>query len=473
MSILKDPGFRKSLPVLVAISISAFMVNLDTSIVSIALPTLTRIMNSNSSQVSRIILFYLLAIVSSLLFFGRLGDRIGKKPVFLAGYIVFTSASVLCGISRGLNMLIATRFLQGVGGAMLFATMSAIVIQNIGTEYRGRAFSMVAVFSGVGVAVGAPLGGFIVGNFGWRWIFYINVIPGIIGYTLAWKKLCGDSKPSNVGEGFDIPGILTSSLALIALIIAMNNGSGIGWFSPLIMILIFSSIILSILFLLREKRAKFPLVSLGIFSNLKLTSGLLAKLSVIAILNGTFVLFPFFLEKVMSISTTNTGLLLGIFPIVVLFASPLSGSLTDRTGSGKICSFSMFLIVVAAVMFLAFRYSQALSLVIPAFIIFGFAVGLFFPANMKLVMNQAVDGKEGMFSALNSLAIFLGAALGVAFMETIFSIGFPAVHDFSSLQPEVVASGFGRAMISGIVLSGLSFGFAVWSMRKVRKLSAA
>jgi len=321
----------------------------------------------------------------------------------------------------------------------------------------------------VGVALGAPLGGFIVGNFGWRWIFYINLLPGIIGFALASKRLVWEKKPGAVDEGYDFPGILTSSLALLALLVAMNNGEELGWFSTRIIILVFSTIVLSVFFIIREKTAKYPLINLSIFSNLKLTSGLLTKLGIVAIMNGTFVLFPFFFENVMNISTTNTGLIIGVFPVVVLFASPISGSLTDRAGSGKICSFSAFLILAASLMFVAFRYSMAITLVIPAFIVFGFAIGLFFPANMKLVMNQAEKGKEGILTAINSMANFLGAALGVAFMETVFSIGFPAVHDFSTLESTEVARGFGRAMISGVVLSALSLAFAVWSIRKARR----
>ena len=468
-----DTGFRASLPVLVAVSIASFMVNLDTSIVSIALPTLAGVMNASSSQVSRIILFYLLAIVSTLMFFGRLGDRIGKKPVFLWGYILFTSASVLCGLSRGLSMLVGMRFLQGIGGAMLFATMSAIIIQNVEERHRGKAFSAIAVFSGIGVAVGAPLGGFIVENFGWRWIFYINVIPGILGYSMTARRLAREEAVSSMKEGFDMPGILTSSLALLAVILVMNGGTELGWLSPVIIGLSLAAVVLSVLFIVREKRTSFPLVELGMFRNQNLTSGLLTKLGIVALMNGTFVLFPFFLEQVMGMSTARTGLLLGVFPLVVLFAGPVSGSLTDRIGAGRICTFASFFVLAASMMFLGFRYSRAITLLIPAFAVFGFGIGLFFPANMKLVMSQATAGREGILTAINSLANFLGAALGVAFMETIFSLGFPAVHDFKDLAPAQVAEGFGSAMISGVIIAALAVAFAVWSIRRAGRASTA
>lgn len=466
-------SLKKYLPVLVAISIAAFMVQLDTSIVNIALPTIAEEMSSDTGSVSRIILFYMLAIVSTLLLFGRIGDRIGKKSVFIFGYVVFSVSSVLCGISGSLPVLEMMRVLQGIGGAMLYATLSALIIQNFGEEFRGRAFSAISVFSGLGFAAGAPLGGLIVNNIGWRWIFFINVVPGILGIIMSKKMLRPDRKIRNPKESYNIPGVLLSSAFIFTLIIALNTGTEAGWLSPKIIGLLASSAVLLGLFIRRLKRAQDPLIRPALLRNPKLTSGLISRLAVVGILNGSMLLFPFFLGKVLEIPIGSIGLLIGIFPVIVLFVSPVSGWLTDRFGSGKVSVCATILFVVATVMFLAFRFSESMTLLVAAFSIFGLATGLFFPASMKLVMGQAIEGQEGVLTAICSLSSFLGGALGIGLMETIFSFGFPGVTSFSDLTAAAVSTGFGRAMAFAVILSVFALIVILRSIRVARRESAA
>lgn len=442
------------------------MVQVDISIVNIALPTIADQMSTDTSSVSRIVLFYMLAIVSTLLVFGRLGDRIGKKPIFICGYAVFSVSSVLCGISGNLAFLELARVFQGIGGAMLFATFGALIIQNIPEAYRGRAFATVAVFSGIGFAAGAPLGGLIVNHIGWRWIFFINVLPGIVGMVMSKITLKSDRRNRNRGENYDILGVLLSSASLFMLVIALNTGSEHGWFSPKIITLFTFAVVLMGLFIRRERKVADPLIRLKMFSRTKLSAGLLSRLAVTGILNGSVFLFPFFLVKVMEFPIGTIGLLIGIFPAVLLFVSPLSGWLTDRFGPERISVYATILFVVATGLFLGFWFTESLPVLISAFTIFGMAGGLFFPASMKLVMSQAVEGQEGILTAISSLASFLGGLLGICILETVFSLGFPSDHVYSDLPAKTVSSGFGHAMIVTVILALLSLVAAVRTLKR-------
>jgi EmrB/QacA subfamily drug resistance transporter len=445
------------------------MVQLDISIVNIALPTLADEMSADTSSVSRIVLFYLLAVVSTLLLFGRISDRIGRKRIFITGYAVFALSSVLCGLAGSLGQLEATRALQGVGGAMLAATLSALIMENVDERFRGRAFSTISVFSGIGFATGAPLGALIVRHIGWRWIFFLNLVPGTLGILLAHARLKPDSKERVRGEKLDIPGVLLSSAALFSLVIALNRGTEHGWLSPWILGLIAVSAVLLTLFLRRIRRVEDPLIWPDVLKNLRTRAGLVSRFSTIAILNGSMFLYPFFMSKVMGLSVGTTGLLMGIFPTIVLFVSPLSGWMTDRIGPEKVASVAGFLLICATGMFLGVGYTASLHLLMGSFLLFGIGAGLCFPAIVKLVMEQAPEGREGVLGSVNSLASFLGSVLGIAAMETIFSLGFPRVHNFTDLDPAAVSSGFSHAMYLSVALATLVFYMVIRTVRPSRR----
>jgi EmrB/QacA subfamily drug resistance transporter len=467
---LTAPGrtFRSYLPVLVSICTAAFMVQLDISIVNIALPTLAEEMSASTSSVSRIVLFYLLAVVSTLLLFGRISDRIGRKRIFITGYAVFALSSVLCGLAGSLGVLEATRALQGVGGAMLAATLSALIMENVDERFRGRAFSTISVFSGIGFAAGAPLGALIVNHIGWRWIFFLNLVPGAAGILLASARLKPDARARVRGEKLDLPGVVLSSASVFALVIALNRGTEHGWLSARILGLAALSAILLAIFLRRLRRVDDPLIWPDVLRNLKTRAGLVSRFATIAILNGSMFLYPFFMSKVMGLSVGTTGLLMGIFPSIVLFVSPFSGWMTDRIGPEKVASVAGFLLVCATGMFLGVGYTASLHLMMASFLVFGIAAGLCFPAIVKLVMEQAPEGREGVLGSVNSLASFLGSVLGIAAMETIFSLGFPRVHDFTSLEPAAVSGGFSHAMYLTVALAVLVFYMVVRTIRPSR-----
>ena len=214
------------------------------------------------------------------------------------------------------------------------------------------------------------------------------MIPGTLGVLLSLRNLKNDPATySGRKDGLDIPGVLLSSTALFAFVIAMNSGSVKGWTSPLIILLLTASVCSMTLFIIREKRTPRPLLELDMFRTRQLTSGLLTRVATTAIMNGSLILFPFFLEKVMEMSTMHTGLLIGIFPLILLLVGPLSGILADKLGAGRISLIGSVIMLGAVVLFAVFRFTESMALVIGGFTVFGLGVGLFFPANMKLVMG--------------------------------------------------------------------------------------
>ena len=219
-----------SLLIVISVAFSSFLVRLNNYMVNISLPTITRSFGVTSSDASRIISSYLLIITTTLLLFGKLGDRIGLKRVFISGYVIFTVGSLMCGLSHDIDMLIGSRFVQGIGSAMLLAVSFAIISHFLPEGNTGWAFGITSTASALGVATGAPVGGIITGYLSWNWAFFINVPVGIVAVIVAMKYIPGtkpgsSSAPEREGgrKGFDFLGAILSFTKLKLLIYNLNN----------------------------------------------------------------------------------------------------------------------------------------------------------------------------------------------------------------------------------------------------------
>lgn len=296
-SIQNSPGTRNVIIILIT-SLAMFMTNLDVSIVNIALPTLASNYGVSIASVSRIVLVYLLAIMSLLLVFGRLGDSRGAERVFTVGFIVFSLASLLCAFSWSINSLLVFRFIQGAGGAMVEATATALMLLYLPIEIRGRAFGINAVLGGVGFAAGAPVGGFLVQYLSWRWIFLVNIPVGLTVLVLAGMALQYRQKSERSAESFDILGAVLSFLGFGTLLYGLNFIQSAGISTAGLVMHLLPAIILLTTFLYYEKQAKLPLLDLSLFNNIHLSLGLAGYMAVVMVLNGFSFLFPFYFESV-------------------------------------------------------------------------------------------------------------------------------------------------------------------------------
>ena len=450
--------------IIFSISFVSFMVSVDTYIVNISLPTIAESFHVSTGEISWIILSYLLAVTGTLLIFGKMGDRYGLKKVFIGGFVVFTLGSLFCGISSNLPSLIVSRAIQGIGGSMLLGMAPALISTYLPEEKRGTAFGLYATFTALGITIGAPLGGFITGYFSWHWIFIINVPIGIAAIAVCMATIPTVAVSlKNDGETFDYPGALLSLLSSILFLYALNTGKERGWTSPVILGCLAGSLVFLILFFLREKTAKHPLLDLSLLKNPAFVYINIASCFAVAFLAGHNFLMPFYLEYMQGLNSQKAGMVILVYSIVYMVASMTSGKISDKVNPRLLCMGGMVLGTITAVTFALFLRTPGLVAVIGFLGFLAVTYAMFIPSSNNLVMRTAPKGKEGVVSGLFRVGIYLCMAIGVCTFETIFASaingGGGSSPAYDTVSRDVLAKGFMFAYGAG----GVSCLFALFS----------
>ena len=339
----QERSYRRT--VLLITSIGAMMAPLDSTIVSVSLPTMASDLNMDYASIIWVPTAYLVALAVLILSVGRLSDIRGRKPIFITGFIVFVVGSFLCSIAQSGNELILFRIVQGVGAAFFGATSAAIITDVFPREERGKALGINAMAVYIGLALGPPLGGLLTAAFGWRSIFYINIPIGIVVATMAYYKI-HENVANRRKERFDLRGLFTFSIGLISLLVALTLGEQWGWTSAGIIALSVLAVVFLALFILIERR----MGSKAMFDISLITRNrLFAAANISALLNyisyfGVSLILSFYLQRVLGLSVLATGGVLLVMPVTMAVLSPLSGLLSDRIGSRLLASAGMFII---------------------------------------------------------------------------------------------------------------------------------
>ncbi len=446
----------------ISVAFSSFMARLNNYTVNVSLPAIAEDLHIGTGEASRIIMSYLLIITSSLLLFGKLSDRMGLKKIFLTGYIIFVAGSLLCGISQTIDILIGSRFIQGIGGAMLLATSFAIIAKYLPQGRRGWAFGITSTASALGVATGAPIGGLVTGYLSWHWVFLMNVPVGIVAMFVAGRGIPG--KKAMVGasdkkqEGFDLLGAVLSFSALSVLLYALNTGRKLGWASPAIVSCFAISALLLFGFIMWEKRNRAPLLDLDLFRNLTFSLALSATFMSFMLIAGNAFLLPFYLQIIKGLNPQETGMVLLVYSLIYVFISPYAGRLSDKVSPNILCMIAM---LSAAINTFIFSYTLRLPGLSPVFVFLvwlGFSYVFFFSPNNNQVMGQAPSGRQGTASGLFNTTTNLGMVFGVALFETVFSQIVPALPSTQTsllgagIPTRVLLDGFRAAYLLGGVL---------------------
>jgi EmrB/QacA subfamily drug resistance transporter len=405
-----------------ACCIAGLMGQIDASIVQLALPTLGRVFDSTLESVSWVALSYLLGVAAFMPIFGQLCRIFGRKLFYIVGFVLFTSASALCGYAPDLLTLVGLRFLQGVGGAMIGANSMALVVEATDKSRRGRALGLYAAAQAVGISAGPVAGGLLIGTLGWPWVFWVNVPVGVISIIAAWLVL-----PVTAHEGpsqtFDWRGALLLAPALTLAVFALNQASALGLTSPVLLASVGAAIVLLFLFVRQEGKSDSPLVDLALLKGPAFLGGALACALSYTMLYGMFFLASFALVRGYEDSPVVAGLKLAIVPISIGVAAPVAGGLADWMGARLLTVAGMAICFIALIALTAFVMEPTPNLWAGflGLVAFGAGLGVFIAPNNHATINTVPANLAGVAGAMLNLTRILGTVAGVASASAVLS----------------------------------------------------
>jgi len=403
-----------------AVCIGAFMGQLNTSIVSFALPTLQHNFDASLGDVTWVGLIYLLVLAGLVVPLGSFSDMVGRKLLYIYGFIVFIVGSVLCGLAPSLLVLDACRVIQAVGAAMLQANSVAIIALAAPPEKLGRAIGIQGTAQALGLAFGTTVGGLLIALGGWRLIFFVNVPIGVVGTILAYF-LVPRSRYLQRPHRFDWRGLALFFPAIVALMYAVSFGNQTGWVSAGTVGPFLASVVLLVAFVTRERRVSVPMLALTLFRRVAFSVGITSGLLSYLVLSGTLFVVPFYLERALALSPGLAGLELAVMPGALALTAPFAGRVAERLGARPLTVAGMTICAVVLAI-LTMGKPAGVGLLVPLAGI-GIGLGLFTPPNNAAIMASAPHDEAGAASGVINMTRSLGTAMGLAFTSLVFDLG--------------------------------------------------
>lgn len=403
---------------LAAVCTAIFMLLLDITVVNVALPDIQSDLDSSFNDLQWVVDAYALTLAAFLLTMGSLADRVGRRLIFMLGLVVFCLSSIACGLAHTPLLLNLARGVQGIGGAMMFATSLALIAQAFTGRDRGTAFGAFGAVTGAAVAVGPLVGGAIVEAIGWEWIFFVNVPIGVfaIAITLRYVRESHDPRPGRL----DIPGFATFSGGLFLLVFALVRGNTEGWGSPLIVGFLVGSVLLLLAFVAIELRAEHPMLELALFRNRSFAGAALVAFCISSSLFSMFLYLTLYVQNVLGYSPLEAGVRFLPITLMSFFVAPIAGRLSARVPVRLLLGTGMALVAVGLVLMRFVDPTSGWTALLAGFIVGGAGIGL---TNPPLASTQVgvVDPREsGMASGIGNTFRQVGIATGIAAYGAFF-----------------------------------------------------
>jgi EmrB/QacA subfamily drug resistance transporter len=440
-----EPVARDPRWTLVAVCTTTFMLLLDVTIVIVALPSIQRQLDASLTGLQWVVDAYSLTLAALLLTAGALADRFGRRRVFVLGVILFSLASLLCGLAWNIAVLDVARALQGIGGAALFATALALIGHEYRGPARGGAIAIWGATVGAAVASGPLVGGILTDAFGWRWVFFVNVPVGVFALFVALTRM-GESRDEGAVRA-DVWGLLTFSGALFLIVFGVLRGNAAGWTSGLIVGSLAGGAVLLAVFVFVELSQSRPMLDLGLFRQPAFVGVSVATFCIGA---GMFAIFPYlsiYLQDVLGYSPLGAGL--RFLPLTAfVFAVPLAmRKLAPQASLRLVLAGGLVLVALALALMYGLTPGSRWTALLPGLIVAGLGIGLANPSIAAAALRVVDPARTGMASGINNAFRLGGVAIGVAALGAILERR-AATSLGSTLGPH------GRALASAVSATG-------------------
>jgi EmrB/QacA subfamily drug resistance transporter len=409
----------KTLWTFVITSVALFMVTLDNLVVTMALPSIRLDLGATIEDLEWTVNAYTLSFAVLLLTGAALGDRFGRRRVFVLGLGIFTAASAAAALAPNVESLIAARAVQGVGGAIITPLTLTLLSAAVPPNRRGLALGAWGGIGGLGVALGPVIGGAVVEGLSWQWIFWLNVPIGIALAPLAARRLTESLGPDS---RLDLAGLGLVSVGLFGIVLGLVRGNSVGWGSPQILGSLILGAAFVVAFVLWELRAQAPMLPMRFFRNRTFAATNAASLFMFFGMFGSIFLLAQFLQTVQGYSPLSAGLRTLPWTAMPIFVAPIAGALSDRIGGRPLMAVGLAMQAIG-LGWLATISSPTVPYgdLVPAFVVSGIGMALFFAPVANVVLSSVRREEEGKASGTNNAIRELGGVFGVAILASVFS----------------------------------------------------
>ncbi|MFG2458696.1 MFS transporter [Streptomyces sp. NPDC048523] len=424
---------------LVITSVAGFMAALDNLVVTTALPSIREDLGGALHDLEWTVSAYTLTFAVLLMTGAALGDRFGRRRLFLVGLTIFTGASAAAALAPGIDSLIAARAIQGVGAAIMMPLTLTLLTAAVPVARRGMAYGIWGAVNGLAVASGPLIGGSLTEHISWQWIFWLNVPLGVALLPLARLRL---AESHGTGARLDIPGTLLASGGLFGIVYGLVRGPSDGWTDSVVLLALFTGAALLAAFVLYSTRAKNPMLPMRLFRSRAFSGINAASLLMFLGMFGSIFLLSQYMQGVLGYSPTEAGLRMLPWTGMPMLVAPIAGILSDRIGGRPVVATGLFfqaagLAYMSSVVTVDASYGAQL----PGLILSGIGMALFFAPASNLVMSSVLPKEQGIASGANNALREVGGALGIAVMASIFSSqgGYESGQSFvDGLRPALV-----------------------------------